>query len=120
MPVATAPLPDVSPGDSQPPELGGRGEHVEQELAVALLQLVSLAQRVTSLGDPSRQGIAHPLQLTEVGDSRRPCRAGRASVNSNPREGLGREAGQLPLEAADLAPQLGTSKSLVTVDSELV
>lgn len=120
MPVATARLPNVSPGDAQPLVFGGRRQHFLQQLAVALLQLVALAQRDTSLGDPSRQGVAHPLQLTEVSNSRRSCRAGRASVNSKPREGLGREAGQLPLEAPDLAPQLGTSKSLVTVDSKLI
>jgi hypothetical protein len=40
---------------------GGRGEHVAQELAVTLLQLVALAQRDTSLGDPSRQGVTHSL-----------------------------------------------------------
>jgi hypothetical protein len=99
---------------------GGRSEHVAQELAVTLLQLVALTQRDASLGDPSRQGVAHPLQLTEIGNSRRSCRAGRASVNPKSREGLGREAGQLALEAPDLAPQLGTSKSLVTVDSKLI
>lgn len=61
MPVATTRLPNVSPGDSQPPVFGGRGEHVAQELAVTLLQLVALAQRDTSLGDPSRQGVTHSL-----------------------------------------------------------
>jgi len=118
--VAAARLANVGTGDSQPLVLGGRGEHVAQQLAIVLLQLVALAQRDTSLGDPSRQGVAHSLQLTEVSNSRRSCRAGRASVNPKPREGLGRKTGQLPLEAPDLAPQLGTSKSLVTVDSEPV
>jgi len=118
--VATTRLPHVSPGDSQPLVFGGRGEHVTQELAVTLLQPVALAQRDTSLGDPSRQGVADSLQLTEVSNSRRSRRAGRASAHPKPREGLGRKAGQLPLEAPDLAPQLGTSKSLVTVDPKLI
>lgn len=113
MPVATARLADVGAGDSHPPVLGGRRQHLPQQLAVALLQLVAPAQCDAGIGDPRREGVPDALQLAEIGDPRRPRRRRDPRVHRESREGLGREPGQLSLEAPDLTPQLGPREPFV-------
>jgi len=117
VPVAAARLADVGTGDSQPLVLGWRGEHVAQQLAVALLQLVALAQGDAGVRNPLGKRVPHALQLTEIGDSRRTCHCRNPGVYRNSRKGLGGEAGQLPLQATDLATQLDSPKPLVAADS---
>lgn len=117
MPVAAARLANVGTGDSQPLVLGGRGEHVAQQLAIVLLQLAALAQRDAGVRNLLGKGVPHALQLAEVGDPRWSCQGGNLGVYREPWEGLGHKAGQLPLEAPDLAPQLGPRESLIAADS---
>jgi hypothetical protein len=97
VPVAAARLANVGTGDSQPLVLGRRGEHVAQQLMVALLQLVSLTQRDAGVRDSLGKGISDALQPAEVGDPRRPRQSRNAGVDLEPREGLGGEVRQLPL-----------------------
>jgi len=118
--VAAARLADVGTGDPHPPVLGRRCQHPLKQLAIALLQLVALAQGDPGLGDSSRQGVADALQLAETGDPRQAGRSRDPGVDIEPREGLGGKAGQLALEAPDLTPQLDPSEPLVAADSKLV
>jgi hypothetical protein len=115
--VTATRLADVGVRDSQPLVLSGGGEHLAQLLAVAFLELVAVVQGDAGVGDPSRQSIAYPLQLAKAGDSRRAGESRDAGVDVKARECLGREAGQLTLEAPDLPPQLGARQPLV-VDLE--
>lgn len=120
MPVTAAWLPDVGPRDPHPLVLGRRRQHLPQQLAVALLQLVALAQCDASLRDPLGKGVSHALQLAEIGDSRRSRQGRNPGVYRESWKCLAREARQLPLEAPDLAPQLGAREPLVASDSELI
>lgn len=119
MPVAAAVLADVLAGDAHPLVLGGSGEHAAEQLPVARLQPGLAAQRVARLGDPPGEAVAHPLQLSQVGDVR-DARRPDAGRDRQPREGLRREPQQLPLEAADLAAQLGPREALVASDQQRV
>ena len=120
MPVAAARLADVGTGDPHPLVLGRRRQHLFQQLAVALRQLVAPVQRDASLRDPLGKGISDTLQLAETGDSRRSRQSRDSGVYGETRKGLGGEAGQLALETADLAAQLGPRQPLVAADSKLV
>jgi hypothetical protein len=113
VPVAAAGLADVGAGDSQPLVLSRRGQHSPQQLAVAGLDLGLLGERGPRGGDPRCECVAHLLQLLEAGDPRLPEGGGNPAVEREPGEGLGREARELVLEAADLAAQLGAREALV-------
>jgi hypothetical protein len=93
--------------------LGRRLDHLPQELAVAPLQLRPLAQRKPSRGDPRRQRVTHPLELTEIGDARLGKRRGNRGLDRHPRKRLGLKGGELSLEAANLPPQLGPGEALI-------
>jgi len=93
--------------------LGGRRQHLPQQLAVALLQLLAPAQCSASVRNPPGKGVSDALQFAEIGDPRRPCRRPDARVYRESRKGLDRKPGQLPLETSDLAPQLGPRQPLV-------
>jgi hypothetical protein len=120
VPVAATRLADVGPGDSQPPVLGRRRQHLPQQLMVALLQLVALTQCDAGVRDSLRKGVSDALQLAEIGDPRRPRQSGNAGVDLESWESFGGEVRQLPLEAPDLAPQLGPRQPLVAADSKFV
>lgn len=111
--MAAADLAEVVARDPQPlVALRGR-EHPLEQLAVAGLELLALAQSGASVLDPARQRVADGLQLTEV---ERPWLAGEgrhAGVDADAREGLGGEAREDTLEVSDLAPQLGAGGELV-------
>jgi hypothetical protein len=100
--------------------LGGGVEHATQQLAVLRLQLGPLAEGEAGAGDPCGERVAHPLQLAEAGDPRLAPGRGDAGVDLDPGEGLDHEAGELALEAADLAAQLGASEALVAPHSKRV
>lgn len=93
-------------------------QHPFEQLTVAGLQLVLLAQSLASDGDPLSQRIANLLQLLE------PCDPGHGEagrdlgVKREAREGLGAEAGQLVLETADLTAQLNAREALVASHSK--
>jgi len=113
MPVAATVLTDVDTGNADPLVSGGIREHARQQLPVAVPKLGLLGERPARLADPLGQRVAHALQLIETGDPRRTRPPGDAGVDLAQREGLGDEAGQLTLEAPDLAPQLGPREALV-------
>ncbi len=113
MPVPTPGLADVGAGDPHPLVIGWRRQHLLQQLAVARLQFVLLAQCVTGLADPLGKSIANPLELIEAGDARR-GKAGRdPGVEREPRKGLGAEARELMFQPPDLPAQLHARKALV-------
>lgn len=120
MPVAATRLADVGTGDPHPLVLGRRRQHLPQQLMVALLQLVLLTQRDAGLRDSLGKGVSDALQPAEVGDPRRPRQGRHAGVDLESWESLGGEVRQLPLEAPDLAPQLGPRQPLVAADSKFV
>jgi hypothetical protein len=98
--------------------VGRRRQHLLEQIAIARLQLVLLAQGLTRQGDSIGQGVANLLELLETGD------AGRGEAGRDPglereaREGLGAEAGKLVLESTDLAAQLRTREALVASHSK--
>ena len=97
----------------------GVGEH---PLAAARGCAVSTSarslERQARLGDPRRERVAHPLQLAEAEHPRLGRDGGDPQSISTRAEGLGEEAGELALEAADLAPQLGAREALVAPDAK--
>jgi hypothetical protein len=118
VPVAAAGQAEVGAADPHPAVGGGVGKHRLDQLRVAALELLALDQRPARLGDPGGERVAKLLQLTEVEHPRRP--GGRDPVrDDDPTEALGDEAGELPLEPADLAAQLGPGAQLLgAVDLE--
>lgn len=118
MPVPTTRLTDIGAGDPQPLVLGRRRQHAAQQLTIAGLQLTLRLQRQARRGDPLGKRVAHLLQLVEAGNPRFGEMAGDRSVDDDARKGLGREAGELVLEAGDLAPQLGAREALVASHSK--
>jgi hypothetical protein len=111
--VAATGLADVGARDPQPLVLRRRRQHLPQQLAVARLQVALPAQGDARLGDPLGEGVANALELFEAGHAWL-AKAGRyAGVERKPGEGLGAEAGELMLEAADLTPQLGAREALI-------
>ncbi|HVS99785.1 MAG TPA: hypothetical protein VHE08_04640 [Solirubrobacterales bacterium] len=116
MPVAAARQADVGAADPQPVVLGGRRQHGGQQLAVAGLEGGPLGEGGTRLGDADGERVPQLLQLAEVEHPRWPGGADPVR-DGDPAQPLGDEAGQLQLELADLAAQLGARKSLIDLDS---
>ena len=80
----------------------------------------ALGEGQARLGDPLGELVAQPLELAEVEDPRLAPTAATAVVDLDPAEGLGEEAGELALEAADLPPQLDAGEALVDLDVQPV
>ena len=112
MPVAAARQAEVGAADPQPAIGGGVGKHLLEQLAVGLLDLVAFDQCAGRIGDPTGEGIADLLELTEVEDTRR-TRGGDPVRHDDPTETLGDQPAELALEPPDLPPQLGPRKTLV-------
>jgi hypothetical protein len=93
--------------------LAGRIEHAAQQLAVAGLQLALFPEGDSRRGNPLGERVAHLLQLIEAGHPRLGEMAGDRGVDCDARESLDGEAGELVLEASDLAPQLGAREALI-------
>jgi hypothetical protein len=98
--------------------IGWRGQHPAQQLAVACLQLALLLEGDAGGSDPLGEGVAHLLQLVEAGDPRLGEMTGDGSVDGEAGECLDGEAGELMLEASDLAPQLSAREALVASNSK--
>jgi hypothetical protein len=120
VPASTAGLTDVVAGYHHSPEVGGRGEHLPQQITVGGLDLGPFAQGDAGLGDAVGEAVAHPLQLAEVEDARlggdRLDPVGDLGVA----EGLPEEPGQLALKPANLASQLRPREALVDPGAEPV
>jgi hypothetical protein len=105
VPVAAAGLADVGAADADPRVALRGGEHVLEQLAVGLLDEGALGEGAVGLGEAGRERVADLLQLAEVEDPWRP--GGDYAVRHvDPAEAVGNEPRDLPLELADLTPQL--------------
>lgn len=111
--MPAAELADVGIGDAHPLVLGGSVEHAAQQIAVLSLELCLVPEGLAAGRDPLCQGIAHPLQLSQVRDPRFTLWSGDAGFDLDPRKGLDHQVRELGLEAADLSAQLGASEALV-------
>jgi hypothetical protein len=116
--VAAAGLPEIGAADPHPLEVGRRRQHLPQQFAVPGLDSSPFAQLQASLADRLRESVAQALQLTEVEQTRLRGKRLHPVLQLDPAESLGEEAGQLPLEARDLASQLEPSKTLVDLDAK--
>jgi hypothetical protein len=116
VPGAAARQAELVAADPDPLEVRRRGDHFAHQLLVGGLEVGALAQGPASVGDPLGQLVAQPLQLTEVEDARLWRHRGDAVLDRGMAEGGGEEAGELPLEPADLASQLDPGGALVDLD----
>jgi hypothetical protein len=91
--VAATRLANVGPRDPHPLVLGRRRQHFLEQLTIAGLEFILLAQGLTRDRDPLGQCIANLLQLLKPGDPGH-GEAGRdLGVEREAREGLGAETG---------------------------
>jgi hypothetical protein len=116
--VPASRLADVGARDPHPLVLGRRRQHPLQQLAVAGLQFVLLAQGLARNGDPLGEGIAHLLQLLEPGDPGHGEAGWDLGIEGEARKCLGAKTGQLMLEATDLTTQLSAREALVASHSK--
>ncbi len=112
MPVPAAGLADVGAADPDPAVILRGGEHVVQKFAVGLLEEGALGKGAPGFGEAGRERVADLLQLAEVEDARRPDGVDPVRDVDAPHP-LGDQPGELPLELADLPPQLIPRASLV-------
>jgi hypothetical protein len=117
--VAAAGLADVGARDPQPPEVPRPLQHPLEQLAVARLDLLALSQGAARRHDPAGEPVADGLEAAEAQRPRLARRRGHRDVDLDAGEGLGHERRQLPLEAPDLAPQLGARGALVAAYAKL-
>jgi hypothetical protein len=110
--VAAAGQAEVGAADPQPPVGGRVGDHRLDELTVGLLEGLALGKRAARLGEATGERVAQFLQLTEVEHPRRP-HGGHPVRDEHPSQPLGDQPGELPLELADLPPQLRAREPLV-------
>jgi len=116
--VTAARLANIGARDAHPLVFCRSLDHATQQLPVARLQLLLLAQRNPCLGDPSGKGVPQALELVDAHEPRPAGRRGRARVDLDAREGLARKASQLALESSDLATQLSPGQPLVAAVDE--
>jgi hypothetical protein len=118
--VTAARLAHVGARDAHPLVLSRSLDHATQQLAVARLELLLLAQRNPCPGNPPGKGVPQALELVEAHEPRPAGRRRHARVDLDAREGLARKAGQLALQSSDLATQLGAGEALAAaVDGPL-
>lgn len=115
MPVSAAGLADVGAADPDPAVVLRGGEHLRKELAVGLLDQGALGEGALGLGEAGRERVADLLQLTQVEDAGRPGGADPVG-HVDPAHALGDQPGELTVELADLAAQLGAREPLVYAD----
>jgi hypothetical protein len=116
VPVAAARQAEVGAANPQPAVALRGGEHVVEQLAVGLLELLALDQCPAGVGDPAGERVAALLQLTEVKQTRR-TRGDDPVRHGDPAKPLGDQPGELQLEPADLPAQLGAGQTLIDRDS---
>lgn len=116
--MAAARLADVGTRDSQPLVLPRGCQHATQQLTVAGLEFIPLAERQPRGGDPLGQCVPHLLELIEARDSGLAEVGSDTGVEIQPGKGLGAKAGELMLQAADLAPHLSAREALVASNAK--
>jgi len=118
--VTTAGQTEVVAAHLHPLEIRRRGQHLAQQLMIRGLDPGAFAQGQPCLGDSLGEVVAQLLELAEAEDPWLTANRGDPVVDLDPAEGLGEETGELPLEMADLAPQLNPGEALVDLDVELI
>ncbi len=116
--MTAARLANVGAGDPHPLVIRRRRQHPLEQLAVAGLQLVLLEQGATRLSYAIGECVADPLELLEPGHPRLGEAGLDRGIERKTREGLSAEAGELVLEATDLAAQLRAREALVASHSK--
>ena len=111
--MAAAGLADVGAGDPQPLVLGGSGQHLLQQLAVAGLELGPVLQAPPCDADPGRERVADGLEIAETQRSRLFREGADPGVDLDARKGVGEERAELGFETADLTPQISPGEPLV-------
>ena len=117
--MPAAGLADVVAGYPQPPVLLRRHQHLLEQLAVRRLEVGAGRELATSFGDLVGERVADRLELSQAEGPRLAGDGGHAGVDSKAGKGLGDDRRQLPLQAADLAPQLGAGQKLVPAGKRL-
>lgn len=117
--MPAAGLADIGAGDPQPLEVARSVEHPLEQLPVARLQLLLLAQGDASRGHAIGEQVADPLEVAEAENAGAGAGGGDRGVDLDPGERLGREPRKLPLQPPDLPSQLGARRPLVTADADL-
>lgn len=112
--------PEVFAGDANPLEVLGCGEHLLDQLAVRVLDLLSLHQSATGVGNAIGEPVPNRLQLTEVEHPRSGSDGLDAVRNLRMAKTLADEFGELRLEPADLLAQLQPCLALVNRDVQPV
>ncbi len=113
MPVPATGLADVFARDPNPLELGGPGDHLLEQRAVAAVEIRSLLVDLLGVGDPRGERIADSLQLAKPDHPRLASASRNLELELQAREGIREESCQLVLQAADLAPQLSACEALI-------
>jgi hypothetical protein len=98
--------------------LRGGLDHAAQQLPVCRLDPLAIREGLPGASDAVGEGVSHALELVEAGEPGAGGRDGNPDFDLDPRKRLGRELGQLSLEAADLAAKLGAGEVLVAADSK--
>ena len=117
--MAAAGLADVGAGNAQPLEVLRALQHPLEQLTVAGLQFLALAQGSGPGRDSRGERVPDLLQRAEVQRARRDRRGRDRGVEPEARKGLGDQRRELALEPADLAAQLGAREPLVATEAEL-
>ncbi len=104
---------EVGAADPHPAVVAGRLDQGVQQFAVGRLGGGLRGERGAGLAGTLGKRVAQALELAEVEQARR--RGGRADPvgDGDAAEAVEGEAGQLELEVADLAAQLGAGEALV-------
>jgi hypothetical protein len=114
--VAAAGQADVGAADPHPAVLLRGDQHPLQQIAVGLLDGVTVGEGAVRLADAPGERVAQFLQLTEPEYPRRPRRSDPVR-HGDPAEARGDRPRQLELELADLPAQLGAGETLVYLES---
>jgi hypothetical protein len=97
------------------PLVGRRiGEHLLDQLAVALLDVADVVEAGPDVLDPRRQPVAHALELVH-GEDPRSSEPRDGEVDAAPREGRAEETGQCELQGGDLPAKVRARGPLVVL-----
>lgn len=110
---------DVVARDLHPLEIRRRLDHPLEQLTIASLQLILLAQPQARLADPRRQRIPNGLQLAQAQRPWLTRGGGDSGVEAQPRERLGDQRAELSFQPPNLPPQLNPRQLLVPTEAKL-
>jgi hypothetical protein len=113
VPGAAARQAEFVTGHLHPLEFSRGGQHRIQKLVSLALHHSAVGQGQARIGNPLGQLVAQALDLAEVEEARLGRDGGDPVADMDAAEALGDKAGQLPLQAPYLPPQLKPSKTLV-------